>query len=187
MTMHRKIALTLGLCLASSAALAHPGHAGGGLLAGFMHPFTGIDHLLAMFAVGLWAGQTGGAARWQLPAAFLAAMAAGWCAAWMGWRAPGIDSGIAASLLALGVALALRARLPRPLQLAATAAFAVLHGLAHGVELPGAVAAPGFLAATAALLLAGLGAAALLNRGHHGVYRAAGAGLALLGTGLLLQ
>jgi urease accessory protein len=186
--MNKKLVSLLALCLLSTPAFAHPGHAQSGLLAGFAHPFTGIDHLLVMLAVGIWAGRIGGAARWQLPAAFLAAMTAGWGLGISGVALPHIESAIAASLFALGLLVAHRFDWPRALQLGLTALFALLHGFAHGTELSAAPAiALGFLTATAALQLAGLTLVALLPEKNQRLYRAAGALLAVLGGGLLLQ
>lgn len=180
-----KFACALALCLLSGAVFAHPGHAENQIAAGLLHPLTGIDHLLAMLAVGLWAGHTGGAARWQLPLAFLGAMGGGWLLGLAGVALPGRESAIAASLLAFGLVLALRADLPRTVQLALTALFALCHGHAHGVELS-AGAALGFFATTAALHGAGLGIAALLPGNAPIAYRAAGTGFAMVGTALLL-
>jgi len=181
---HRAAALLLAMFCAP--ALAHPGHADG-LLGAALHPLSGSDHLLAMVAVGLWAGRSGGSARWQLPLAFLTAMTLGWRAGAAGLVLPGLESGIAASVLALGLLLALRLELPRSLQAALTAVFALLHGNAHGVELAAVapIGALGFLFSTALLHGVGLGIAALLPRGT--VYRGAGIGIALAGGVLLLQ
>ncbi len=169
---------------------AHPGHEAGGLGAGLLHPVTGVDHLLAMVAVGLWAGQLGGSARWQLPLAFVAAMVIGALVGINGVTVAGVEGGIAASVLLLGLLLALALRLPRALQLGAVALFAVLHGLAHGAELPahgGAFAfITGFVATTAALHGVGLAAAQLLPRRAIWL-RWAGIAIAAVGGGLLLS
>ena len=189
-TLRGKTALTVMLSLISGAVLAHPGHGESGLLMGCLHPLSGVDHLLAMLAVGLWAGRTGGAARWQLPLAFLAAMSLGWLAGLSGWVLPWMENGIAASVLALGLILALSVQLPRFAQIGVTALFALFHGCTHGVELP--VSAPfattlGFLLSTATLHAAGLGMARLMPGHRQTVYRAAGIGFALVGTALLMQ
>lgn len=169
------------------AALAHPGHDLAGAAAGFAHPLLGLDHLLAMAAVGLWAGRLGGDARWQLPAAFMLAMAAGAGGGLLGLRLPGLETGIAASVVALGLLAAVALRFATALRLALVAGFALLHGLAHGAELP-----PGAGALT--YVLAFLGATALLH--GVGLVLAArldarwqpwlGAAVAVAGTGLLL-
>lgn len=183
---------------ASGLAMAHAGHADGGLhgapglygmlQAGFIHPFTGLDHLLMMLCVGIWAGRSGGALRWQLPAGFLLGMTGGWLLGLAGATVPGLESGIAATLIALGVVLALRLHLPRAAQLVGVALGAVLHGLAHGGELGGGMAwagGIGMLAATALLHGAGLAASRLAPRPDSTLYRAVGAALALAGGALL--
>jgi urease accessory protein len=126
-----------------------------------MHPFSGLDHILAMMAVGVWAAQTGRPALWVLPLAFPLAMAAGGLLGVAGVPVPGIESGIAASVLVLGLLIAFRAKPPLALSIALVALFAVFHGHAHGTELPQA-ASPvlyglGFVAATAIQHLIGLG------------------------------
>jgi urease accessory protein len=157
-------ALALGVLalVMATPAEAHLLDAGGaGWAHGFTHPFSGLDHILAMVAVGIWAAQTGRPALWVLPAAFPLAMAAGGLLGVAGVPVPGIESGIAASVLILGVLIAFQAKPPLALSIALVALFAVFHGHAHGTELPQA-ASPvlyglGFVAATAILHLIGLG------------------------------
>jgi len=148
------------LLLGSSTALAHPGHDVSGLSAGLLHPFNGFDHLLAMVAVGLWAAQNGGRKIWLLPAAFMLLMAAGAKCALIYSFLPLIESGIAASVLVLGIVIALALKLSARLSIAITALFGFFHGYAHGLEMFGAgdaqAYALGFLATTAALHLAGI-------------------------------
>lgn len=178
------------LALLPLAAHAHPGHEVGGISAGLLHPVTGLDHLLAMVAVGLWAGQIGGNARWQLPLAFVAAMVVGALAGLNGVTLAWLESGIAASVLLLGLLLALAATLPRALQIGVVALFAALHGLAHGAELPlggGAVGyIAGFVVATAALHGIGLVATQLLPQ-RAGWLRWVGIAIATVGGGLMLS
>lgn len=144
----------------SSTAFAHPGHGASGLAAGLLHPFTGMDHLLAMLAVGLWAAQSGGRKVWLLPAAFMSMLTAGAGLAQIHPSLPLIEPGIAASVLVLGLIIALSMKLPALLSVALTALFGLLHGYAHGLEMPGAIEpamyALGFLAATAMLHLGGI-------------------------------
>lgn len=184
--MNKKI-VSAALLLIPSMAFAHPGH-GDGFAAAFAHPFTGIDHLLMMLCVGIFAGRIGGNARWQLPLAFFGAMTAGWLLAASGIFIAGIESGIAAGLIALGVLFAWRMTLPFAMQASIVAMFAVLHGMAHGSELSSATpiaTALGFLLATAALHGVGLGIAEWVPREKQGIYRALGALLAIIGGGLL--
>jgi len=155
-----KSLITIFLLGASSAAFAHPGHNVSGLAAGLMHPFSGLDHLLAMVAVGIWAAQGGGRKVWLLPATFMVMLAVGSGIAMQWQLLPLVESGIAASVLALGLLIALSLQLPASLSVAITALFGLLHGYAHGLELPESAApaayALGFLAATATLHLSGI-------------------------------
>jgi urease accessory protein len=162
-----KFLITIFLLTASSAAFAHPGHDVSGFTAGLMHPFSGMDHLLAMVAVGLWAaqGNTGKNGRrkvWLLPATFMTMLAVGAGIA-MQWQSlPLVEAGIATSVLALGLLIALAMQLPASLSIAVTGLFGLLHGYAHGLELLASAApaeyALGFLAATASLHLGGIAA-----------------------------
>ena len=178
----------------SSAAFAHPGHDVSGFAAGLMHPFSGLDHLLAMVAVGLWAaqggtGKRGGHKIWLLPATFMTMLAAGAGIA-MHWQSlPMIESGIAVSVLALGLLIALSLQLPASLSVAITALFGLLHGYAHGLELPQSAApaeyALGFLAATATLHLSGITLGVATRRHHALLARMMGAAIAICGAYLL--
>jgi urease accessory protein len=154
----RALLLALAL-LAPLPALAHPGDGHvHGLAAGLLHPLGGLDHLMAMVAVGAWAGILGGAARLALPAGFLAAMALGGVLGMAGIALPMVEAGILASVIVLGALIASAARLPTALAVAMVAVAGLLHGHAHGAELSGGVLgyAAGFLVATAALHAAGL-------------------------------
>ncbi len=184
----------VGLALASASlagpALAHTG-AGAvhGFGAGLLHPLTGPDHLLAMVAVGLWAGLTGGRARLAYPLAFVAMMlAAGWWGM-SGASLPGVETGIAVSIVILGLAIAFRATPPLAAGAAACAIFAIFHGHAHGAELPAGASGlgyvAGFVVATAGLHAAGLVLAAQLARFAPMVARALGGGLVLAGVAIL--
>jgi urease accessory protein len=174
--------------IASGAALAHTGaHPGGGWVAGFVHPFAGLDHVLAMAAVGAWAAQAGGRCLVLIPATFVAAMAAGAAAA-HGVALPQVESMLALSVLALGllVALAVKARSHWPVTLIAL--FAMFHGHAHGAEMP-QFSSPtlyfaGFLAATSVLHALGVAAGVAL-KAHPGIQRAGGVALGLAGSWLL--
>lgn len=186
----KRAAAALSLLLAAGAAGAHPGHAEG-LAAGLAHPFSGLDHLLAMAAVGLWAARALPAGRrWQGPAAFLAAMLAAALAAPAGLALPGLEVAVAASVVLCGVLVAGGAALGAGPGLALVALAAVAHGLAHGAEGPVAgwgTYATGFLAATAALHGAGLLLALRAQRWPARAWDLVGAavgvgGLAMLAT-----
>ncbi len=174
----------------SSAAFAHPGHDLSGFSAGLMHPFSGFDHLLAMVAVGLWAAQQGGGRRlWLLPAAFMPMIAAGAGISVPLQSRPLVDAGIAVSVLALGLLIALSLQLPVMPSVAVTALFGLLHGYAHGLELPGSAApleyALGFLAATAALHFSGITLGITTRRHCALLSRITGSAIAISGAFLL--
>ena len=190
----RGMAERAGLVVIATAlagpALAHTG-AGAvhGFGAGLMHPLFGVDHVLAMVAVGLWAGLTGGRARFAYPLAFVGMMVLAGLWGMSGSSLPGVEIGIAVSVVVLGLAIALRATPPLAAGAAACAIFAVFHGHAHGAELPqgasGLGYALGFVLATAALHGAGLGLAGLLAARAPLLARVAGGGLALAGVAIL--
>ena len=169
----------------STAALAHPGH-GGGFAAGFTHPFTGLDHLLAMVAVGLWASQLERPAIWTLPVVFPAMMALGAALGTGGIVMPWIEMGILFSVVVLGAAVALQVRAPIAIGAVLVAAFAVLHGYVHGAEVPAEGSAwiygIGFVVAT--LILHGIGVGAGLMARRPLLMRTAGGAIAA--AGLLL-
>lgn len=184
--------LGIGALFAPASALAHSGVGEvSGFLSGFLHPFAGVDHLLAMVAVGLWAAQTGGRATWALPCAFVGVMAVGGALGMLGASLPLVEPGILASVLALGVLIAAAARLPLVGGALLVALFALFHGHAHGSEMPissGAFAySAGFVLATALLHAAGIGAVAVFRRlALAPATRVAGAVIALLGVYLAL-
>jgi urease accessory protein len=151
------ILASLVTLLTPAAALAHDGHAFG-FAGGVLHPLTGADHLLAMLAVGLWAGVLGGRAVWALPLAFVAALASGAVLGLSGLVLPGVEPGILASVVVLGAFAALALRLPLGVAVAGVAGFGLLHGMAHGAEVAGPFApfAAGFIASSIGLHLAGL-------------------------------
>lgn len=149
--------LTLVTIFASNAALAHPGHelADAGFVAGILHPLLGLDHLLAMLVVGIWAAQLGGAARRLVPASFVGVMALGAALALKGLSPPTVEPGIAVSLLVLGLLVASATRLPVAVAMLVAGVFAAFHGAAHAAELPQSASpllyASGFLLMTAGL------------------------------------
>jgi len=162
-------ALSTALTFFAGPALAHTGAGpASGLAAGFSHPIMGLDHVLAMVAVGLLAAQLGGRARWAVPAAFVAAMVVASVAAVNGVALPLVEFGIAGSVIVLGAAIAFGRRLPVAGAMALVGVFALFHGHAHGTEMPATVAGLtyglGFVAATAGLHVAGLGLATVSIR-----------------------
>ena len=175
----------------NSAALAHPGHAGG-FTDGLAHPFSGLDHVLAMVAVGLWASQLGRPAFWILPLTFPAVMALGAATAFGGTALPSIEVALAASVLVLGAVIAFGLRPSLVASVAVIAGFAFVHGYAHGSELPAAASAlaygAGFVGATFVLHAIGLALGALPQRmlPQRALPRAAGAAIAAAGIVLLV-
>ncbi|WP_035715527.1 HupE/UreJ family protein [Azorhizobium doebereinerae] len=191
----RTLGIAGALALAPSLAFAHPGldHADG-LVHGFLHPLTGLDHVLAMVAVGLLAWQMGGRAVWMLPAAFMALMAAGGVLGMAGWNLPFVEMGIALSVVLLGAAVAGGLKAPLALATGAVGLFAIFHGHAHGAEMPetagGLAYGAGFVLATGLLHLTGLGLGfgigALGQRSGDVWVRRAGAAVCVAGMGLVL-
>lgn len=181
--------------LAPAPALAHPGFSDSvGFLHGFAHPFSGIDHLLVMFGVGLLAWLLGGKARWRLPLTFLGIMALSSALAVSRVPEPWVESAIALSVLCTGAMLIHGRALSWPLTLPLVALFAAAHGYAHGsaipVEADGLSFGVGFMIATALLhgtgLLAG-GTLALFGQAHAPKFgRIAGGVFCVTAIGLLL-
>ena len=159
------------LVFAPIAALAHPGHAGAvGLVHGFVHPVTGIDHVLAMIAVGVLAAQFGGRALWLVPTSFLVAMAIAGVIGMAGIPVKIVEVGIGLSVVILGLMIAFQIKPPTLVAMVVVGFFALFHGYAHGSEMPNGLAAlsfvAGFLVTTALLLAAGVGLGLLLQRRH---------------------
>lgn len=169
------------------AVQAHPGH-GDSLMTGIAHPLLGWDHLLAMVAVGVWAYQLGGRARWMVPSSFVVLMSAAGGLSMLGFRLPLVEGGIATSVLILGLFMAFSVRMMPAMAAGLVALFAVFHGYAHGTEMPASATAwqfaLGFIAST--LFLHGCGF--LLGRGlyqHLWCQRAAGTIVAVSGVWMM--
>ena len=179
--------LALAAALLPQAAQAHSSKGlAGGFLAGFSHPFTGPDHLLAMVSVGLWGAFLGRPLIAALPVVFPAVMAFGALLAMRGVPLPPVELGVALSVLVLGVAIAAAWRAPVWLACTIVAFFAVFHGFAHGSEIP-SLADPiaystGFMLATGSLHLAGIGLGTINTfKGGTTVTRAIGGAIAVVG------
>ncbi len=192
-----RCALPCLLATGSALAVAHTGNDGAAhhgtadaITAGFTHPFTGLDHLAAMVALGMWSALT--ARRvWLAPLAFASALLVGALLGFVGVSLPAVEPMIAASLLALGLLVASRATLPAALGMAIAAGFALFHGVAHGQELSGpfgAWALAGMVTATALLHACGIALGVVMKRSPvwlPPIANAAGAGVALFGAALL--
>lgn len=195
MRSHQKMPWrSAALAVAGSALAASPAYAHGfgihdaGLLGGLVHPFLGLDHVLAMVAVGLLAAQAGRGRRLRAPAAFVAATAAGFALAAAGTGLPHLETALLLSVLGLGALVAAGAH-TRGAVLIVVAVFGAVHGMAHGAELAGSAAAAGLgmVAATAALHATGLAAGSLMARTRGvALVRVSGAGVAAAGVAALL-
>lgn len=186
--MRRHTALLLSLALSAScgSALAHVGaDAGGhhGLMSGFLHPVTGLDHLAAMLAVGVWSALTT-RRIWAAPLAFALTLLSGALLAQAGVALPAIEPMIAASMLVMGLLLVAHVRLPETVGAVLVGAFALFHGAAHGQELGGTLALLGMVAGTLSLHLAGMGMGLLLRQRSPWLARVAGATVALSGLNM---
>lgn len=161
-SLFRAMTLVVVVFLCAESAFAHPqkGEAVG-FLTGFRHPISGLDHVLAMVAVGLWGAQLGAPAVWVLPVAFPMVMAVGGMLGLMGIPLPGIEYGIALSAILLGAAVMFEVRPPLGLAALLVGFFAIFHGHAHGTELPPGQSAMlysiGFVMATGCLHALGIG------------------------------
>ena len=186
-------ALTLAGALLPTAALAHTGIGGAsGFALGFWHPIGGLDHVLAMVAVGAFAVRLGGRAVWLVPAAFVAMMAVGGFAGLEGIQLPFVEAAIALSVVVLGLTVAFQWKLPVAAASALVGLFAIFHGHAHGSEMPvdasGVGYAMGFMLATASLHVAGIGLGLAVGRvGARSrlTLQASGSTMALAGVALL--
>ena len=186
----KHIAIAAILLLAATPAFSHVGVGDtSGFAAGFQHPLLGLDHLTVMIAVGLWAALKGGRAFWVWPAAFVGVMLAGGALGMAHVPVPFVEPGILASVVALGLLVALAVDLPIWTGAAIIGAFALLHGHAHGTEVPESASGieymAGFALATALLHATGIAGVVLLGTRFRAVVRIAGAACAAIGVGLM--
>ncbi|WP_249138263.1 HupE/UreJ family protein [Phenylobacterium montanum] len=181
------------LSLAASPAEAHTGTGlAGGFVSGFLHPLSGLDHLLAMVSVGLWGAILGRPLLVALPVIFPAMMAAGAALGMLNTPMPPVELGIAVSVLVLGAVIAFGARAPVWLACILVGGFALFHGYAHGRELPSAADpvgySTGFVLCTGLLHVAGIGLGALNDRRDGAIMvRGLGGGIALAGMVFLYR
>ncbi len=186
MKRHVLALTTLGILgISPGIALAHP-LTGTGLGAGLVHPMLGADHLLAMVAIGIWAGMQKGRMQLALPGVFLVALLGGFGLAQTGFQLPLVEGGIALSVLLLGIVITTAARMPASVAMALSAGFALFHGFAHGAEASGALMAfaAGFMATSAGLHIGGALLAQKLSRLPL-LVRSAGAAIAASGLWMM--
>jgi urease accessory protein len=182
----------LSAVLLLAAAMPAYAHVGIGttssFTAGFMHPLSGLDHMTVMVAVGLWAALKGGKAIWAWPVAFVGVMLGGAVLGMAHVPVPFVEPGILASVVALGLLVALAVDLPVSAGVAIIGLFAIFHGHAHGTEVPenagGLEYMAGFATATALLHAVGIAAGMGLGLKFRGLTRVAGAACAAIGVGL---
>jgi urease accessory protein len=189
-TMKRAALSAILLLAAEMPAYAHVGiGTTSSFTAGFIHPISGFDHMTVMIAVGLWAALKGGKAIWAWPLAFVGVMLAGGAIGMLHVPVPFVEPGILASVVALGLAVALAIDLPVSTGIAIIGLFALFHGDAHGTEVPenagGLEYMAGFAVATAVLHAVGIAAGLALGMRFRGLARAAGAACAAVGVGLV--
>ena len=166
---------------------------GAGLSEGLMHPFGGLDHVLAMLAIGLWAAQSGGRSLWSIPLAFVAMMTMGALAGMAGISIPFANVGVATSVIVLGALVALSAKWPAPVGALLAGFFAIFHGHSHGAEMSQAASVVsygiGFVLATS--LLHGAGIVASLGLSSYEYFsarllRISGGAIAVYGLMILV-
>jgi urease accessory protein len=194
MKMSRLALLLPALLIAAAPAEAHTGIAHAlGFAQGVAHPIGGIDHVLVMVAVGLFAAHLGGRALWAVPLSFVSLMAIGGVVGMAGICLPFVELGIALSVIVLGTAVAARVHLPTLAAMSLVGFVALFHGHAHGTEMPetaaGLAYGVGFALATAGLHAAGIGLGLAIGKASdtlgNRVLRATGSAIALAGVAIL--
>ncbi|MFC4260362.1 HupE/UreJ family protein [Marinobacter lacisalsi] len=190
MKLTTKLLTFAALLLTASTAAAHTGHGTGGFTSGLLHPMLGLDHLLAMAAIGFWSVRQGDLMKKATPLFVVGGMILGAGIAFAGIALPGVETGIVLSVMVAGILIAAMAKLPTAVGGTLVVAFMVFHGYAHGTEMPsGAMLAAylaGFSIATLGITFAGRGLGALLMKADNRVARGVGAGLAAVGGYLMV-
>lgn len=183
---------TFLLFLLPGAAFAHTGvTTASGFMHGFYHPFSGMDHMLAMVAVGLWSIQQENSMRWKLPLTFVIALVVGGSLGFGGFPIPYIEEGILLSVLVLGLLIAAKYALPAHFSIAVVGGVAVFHGYAHGAEMPANIGALsytfGFTLSAVIIISVGIVASSYLRKINlHSWNRAIGSAIVLGGVYLAL-
>ena len=183
-----KLLLTAGLMMTATLAIAHPGHGeqvSNGFLSGFLHPMMGLDHLLAMGAVGFWSIRQNTTMKRGTPLFVVGGMIVGASLAWAGVSLAGIETGIAMSVLLVGVLIATLAKLPTAIGGTLVALFMIAHGYAHGTEMTQGSSLllymAGFVVATLAITFVGRGLGTMMLKADNRITRALGGVVAIIG------
>lgn len=186
MKLATKLLSAAALLAASTAASAHTGHGTGGFTSGLLHPMLGLDHLLAMAAIGFWSVRQSTTMKNATPAFVIGGMILGAVLAWGGLSLPGVETGITFSVLLAGIMIATLAKLPTAVGGSLVGAFMVFHGFAHGAEMPeGATLVAyltGFSIATLLITFVGRGLGALMLKADSRFSRGVGGVLAVAGA-----
>ncbi|MCK7545401.1 HupE/UreJ family protein [Marinobacter bryozoorum] len=192
MKLTSKLLTTAALLLTATAAVAHPGHdhSTSGFTSGLLHPMLGLDHLLAMAAIGFWSVRQGDFMKKATPLFVVGGMILGAGLAFAGVALPGVETAIVLSVIVAGILIAAMAKLPTAVGGSLVVAFMVFHGHAHGTEMPAGAALAaylvGFSIATLAITFAGRGLGALLQKTDNRVARGVGGALAGVGGYLMV-
>jgi urease accessory protein len=193
--MYRRLGVIAAALMLSGTAQAHVGVGDGhGFEHGFWHPISGIDHILAMIGVGLFAAHLGGRALWLVPLSFVSMMIVGGGIGMSGAALPFVELGIGTSVVVLGMTVATRLEITTTLAMALVGFFAIFHGHAHGSEMPETVSGleygAGFVVATAALHAAGVSLGFLMGKTSEiycrHILQTAGSAMAIAGIAILV-
>lgn len=184
-----KLLMTVGLMLTATAASAHPGHGvlhtHNDFLSGLLHPMTGLDHLLAMAAIGFWSIRQSTAMKNGTPLFVVGGMMAGAALAWGGLSLVGVEIGIAMSVLLAGILIATMAKLPTAVGGTLVALFMITHGYAHGTEMTAGASLmsymAGFVIATLAITFVGRSLGTVMLKADNRITRALGGVVAVIG------
>ncbi len=184
-----KLLMAAGLLLTATTAAAHTGHgthAESGFLSGLLHPMLGLDHLLAMAAIGFWSVRQSNTMKQVTPLFVIGGMILGAGIAWVGMSLPGVETGISLSVILAGILIAATVKLPTAVGGSLVAAFMVFHGFAHGAEMPAGATLvaylTGFSIATLALTFAGRGLGTLMRKTDNRAGRVLGGVVAATGA-----
>jgi urease accessory protein len=184
------VASAAGVLLAQAADAHSMGTQGSAFASGLAHPFAGLDHVLAVVAIGVWAAQNGGRALWAVPLSFVATMLLGAALGIAGIPLPSVEPAIAVSLMILGLLVTLSIRMRLVTGMAVAAGFALFHGHAHGAEIAAVSIAQYLLGMTVATVLlhaAGILFGSLPKAGFGAkVLRFGGAAIAATGAWMLV-